>query len=131
VREIEVDGTRLNALFDSGSRRSYINAAVAPSSRIVPPIEVGLGGSVLRLNRRCDVTARIEGLEFDVTAYVLDQSWETEHGRIDAIVGALAIQEWDIKLDMQRETLDLTGLRERTFTEFGVWIARSTENNRG
>lgn len=46
VREIEVAGRTLKALFDTGSQGSYIRGDVAPaSSRAVPPIRVGLGGS--------------------------------------------------------------------------------------
>ncbi|MBI2917318.1 MAG: hypothetical protein HYY01_04915 [Chloroflexi bacterium] len=82
------------------------------------PITVGLGGTTRRLDERCDLTARIDGLEFDMTAYVLPELGETEHGRLDAIIGALTMEEWYIKLDPQKGDLDLTGLRKREFTEY-------------
>jgi len=109
----------LKVLFDTGSLRSYIRAEFRPlTSRRVSPIRVGLGGTVRRLDERCDLTARIDGLEFDMIAYVVEELGETEHGRLDAIVGALTMEEWYIKLDPQRGELDLSGLRKREFTEY-------------
>jgi len=51
-------------------------------------------------------------------AYVVKDLGETEYGRLDAIVGALTMEEWYIKLDPRRGELDLSGLRKREFTEY-------------
>jgi len=119
VYGIEVAGKKLKALFDTGSLRSYILSQFRPpSTRKVSPIRVGLGGKTILLNDRCDSTAKIDGLEFDFTAYLIEEIGETEHGPIDAIIGALIMEEWMIKLDPQSKTLDLSGLRRREFTEF-------------
>lgn len=119
VKQVRVDGMSLRALFDTGSLRSYITSEFRPpSTRRVPPVTVGLGGEVRRLDERCDVTASIEGLEFDMTAYVVDELGDTEHSRLDAIVGALTMEEWWIKLDPKTGELDLTGLRRSEFTEY-------------
>jgi len=119
VKDIEVEGRRLKALFDNGSLRSYIRAEFRPPfSRKVSPITVGLGGVIRRLDERCDLTATIDGLEFDMTAYIVEDLGETEYGRLDAIVGALTMEEWYIKLDPRRGELDLSGLKKREFTEY-------------
>ena len=119
VQEVEVGGRSLRALFDTGSLRSYITAQFRVSTtRRVTPITVGLGGEVRQLDERCDVTVRINGLELDMTAYVVSQLGETEHGPLDAIIGALTMEEWYIKLDPQKAELDLSGLRKREFTEY-------------
>jgi len=119
VREVEIGERPLLARFDTGSLRSYLTVEFRPPSyRKVSPITVGLGGTVRRLDERCDVTAKIDGLEFDMTAYVVDHLGETEFGPLHAIVGALTMEEWYIKLDPQAGTLDLTGLRRREFTEY-------------
>jgi len=119
VKEVQIDGMSLQALFDTGSLRSYITAEYRPpTTRSVPPVSVGLGGDVRRLDERCDVTASIEGLEFDLTAYIVDRLGETEHGPVDAIIGALTMEEWWIKLDPKTGELDLSGLRRREFTEY-------------
>ena len=82
------------------------------------PITVAIGGKTRSLDERCLVTAKIDGLEFGMTAYIIDELGETEHGSVDAIIGALTMEEWYIKLDPRSGTLDLSGLRKREFTEF-------------
>ena len=122
VKEIDIEGRRLRALFDTGSLRSYLTAEFWPSAtRTVSPITVGLGGIVRQLDERSDFTASIDDLEFDMTAYIVEELGETEQGRLDAIVGALTMEEWYIKLDAQKGELDLSGLRRREFTEFSAW----------
>ena len=119
VKEIDVEGRPLRALFDTGSLRSYVRAEFRPpGTRRVSPITVGLGGTVRELDERSDFTARIGDLEFDMTAYIVEELGETEHGRLDALVGALTMEEWYIKLDPQQGELDLSALRKREFTEF-------------
>ena len=119
VKEIDVGGRTLNALFDSGSLRSYIKARFrSPIARKVKPITVGLGGETRRLDERCDFAAIIDGLEFDMTAYVVEELGETEYGPLDAIIGALTMEEWYIKLDPRTGELDLSGLRKREFIEY-------------
>ena len=119
VKEIGVEGRQLRALFDTGSLRSYVTVESRPSvTRKGRPISVGLGGTVRQLDERCDFTATIDDLEFDMTAYVVQELGETEHGRLDVLVGALTMEEWYIKLDPQKGELDLSGLRKGEFTEF-------------
>jgi len=119
VKEIEVGGRILRALFDSGSLRSYIREEFKPAAtRKVKPIIVGLGGETHHLDERCDLTATIDGLEFDITAYIVRKLGTTEYGPLDAIVGALTMEEWYIKLDPRTGELDLSGLRKREFTEY-------------
>jgi len=121
VKEIDVEGRSLNALFDTGSVRSYVRAEFRPAvTRRVRPITVGLGGTVRELDERTDFTAKIDDLEFDMTAYIVDELGETEHGRLDVLVGALTMEEWYIKLDPQKGELDLSALRKREFTEFAI-----------
>ena len=82
------------------------------------PITVGLGGKVHHLDERCDLTATVDGLQFDLTAYIVEDLGETEYGPLDAMVGALTMEEWYIKLDPRTGQLDLSDLRKRQFTEF-------------
>ena len=96
-----------------------ISVRVSPSLiRKVRPITIGLGGVVRRLDERCDLTATIDGLEFDMMAYAVEDQGETEYGQLDVIVGALTMEEWYIKLDPKSRELDLSGLRKREFTEY-------------
>lgn len=121
VKEIDVEGRSLRALFDTGSVRSYVRAEFRPTvTRRVRPITVGLGGTVRELDERTDFSARIDDVEFDITAYIADELGGTEHGRLDVLVGALTMEEWYIKLDPQKGELDLSALRKREFTEFSI-----------
>ena len=43
---------------------------------------------------------------------------DTEHGPLDAVAGALTMEEWYIKLDARIGELDLSGLRKMEFTEY-------------
>ncbi|MEW6097057.1 MAG: hypothetical protein AB1567_11135 [bacterium] len=74
VHEIEVDGKKLKALFDTGSVRSYIRCELCPAvTHKVPPIHVALGGRELILTERCDIVATIEGLGFAFNAYPIEE----------------------------------------------------------
>ena len=57
----------------------------------------------------------------DITAYVIPELGLIEQGRLDVIIGALAMEEWWIKLDPHNNELDLSGLRKGEFTEFSAW----------
>jgi hypothetical protein len=59
-------------------------------------------------------------------AYVVNDLGETEYGRLDAIVGALTMEEWYIKLDPRRGELDLSGLRKLSGVRQICSPARST-----
>ncbi len=111
-------------MFDTGAVRSYVTREACPSaglSRRARPVTAGLGGSERHLEERCDFPATVEGLDFDITAYVTDESIDTEFGRIDVIVGALTMEEWWIKLDPRINEMDLSMLRRREFTELAEW----------
>jgi hypothetical protein len=126
VKEINVEGRALKALFDTGSLRSYVRAEFRPpTTRQVSPIRVGLGGMARQFDERSDFTASIDDLEFDITAYIqdlgtVDELGETEHGRLDALIGALTMEEWNIKLDPREGEVDLSALRKREYTEFFI-----------
>jgi hypothetical protein len=119
IQKIQIYGRELKALFDTGSLRSYIcQEFEPPNTRKVPPIHVSIGGRTLHLDKRCDVTALINGLEFDFSAYIVDELGETEEGRIDVLIGALCMEEWWIKIDPKSKTLNLSYLKRREFTEY-------------
>jgi len=119
VHEIEVDGKKLKALFDTGSMRSYIRSEFRPEiTHKVRPVHVALGGNELILTERCDIVATIEGLEFAFNAYPIDEIGKIEEGRLDVLIGVLCMEEWGIKLDPTTGVLDFTGLKRREFTEF-------------
>ena len=120
IREVEVEGNRLTALFDSGSNNTYIRGAVAPPTRIQlrRPFTVGLGGDTREIREICVFEGEIEGLGFASDSYVIDEIGTADGHRLDMIVGARTMEGWEIKLDPSSGELDLTGLRRREFTEY-------------
>jgi hypothetical protein len=61
---------------------------------------------------------RIEGLEFDAEAVPTDQIGRADGHELDAIIGALTMEKWEMRIDPKKQEVDLEGLRRREFTEF-------------
>lgn len=109
-REIRVDGSTFWALFDSGSRNTYVLPSVAAllATRPLPqPRDVALGGRKHVLDRASLLVATVEGRSIDTDAYVIDTLGPDEDGRpIEILLGALAMQKWGIRLAPDEERLD-------------------------
>lgn len=97
-------------LFDSGARNTYVTrrAARGLDLRKLPEAQIAnMGGKAHRVNQVCLLFAEIEGHKVQVQARVVDSIGDDEDGRpIEVLFGALAMQEWGIKLDLQEEKLD-------------------------
>ena len=121
-KNIEIEGKAAFALFDTGSLRSYVKKEFASGVRQrVPPFKVGLGGKTLELDEVCLLNSTIEGLGFDIKAYPVEGIGKDERGQeIEVIIGATAMEEWGLILNPKTGEIDLTALRKREFTEFGV-----------
>ena len=120
LRDIIVNGRRAIALFDTGSARSYVLeelAKDAPRIRVKPYV-VGLGDRMITVTEECILRGEIEGLEFTVKAIPVDRLGKIDGHKIDVIIGATAMEEWEIRIDMAKAEIDLTGLKRREFTEF-------------
>ena len=116
--EIEVDGRKCWTLFDSGAQNSYItrDAASELIVRTLPQSrQIKLGGANHQITETCIVVADVSGHSLDFQAWVIDEIGRDENGRqIDVLFGALAMQLWNIRLDMRNERLDLS----RSSTDF-------------
>lgn len=119
-RGIQIEGREAFALFDTGSLRSYVQKAFVSNIREkVPSFKVGLGGHSLELDEACLLSCALEGLGFDVKAHPVEELGRDERGRrIDAIIGATAMEEWGLIPDPRTGSIDLTLLRKREFVEF-------------
>jgi hypothetical protein len=121
VKQMEIAGKPAVALFDTGAYLSYVRGelvAEAPKLTLPEPYRVGLGGRPIEVREHCLVIARIEGLSFDIEAVPVEELGKVDGVTLDAIVGALVMEKWEIRLDPRSGTLDLEGLRRREFTEF-------------
>ena len=83
-----------------------------------PPITVALGGQEIEIREVCLVEGKIEGLPFLTDAAPVAELGEADGHRLDAIIGAQTIKQWEISLDPSTGELDLEGLRWREFKEW-------------
>ena len=120
LRDVLVNGRMVKALFDTGSARSYVLEELARDSpKIkVKPYTVGIGGRVITVAEECILKGEIEGLEFTVKAVPVDSLRKIDEHEIGIIIGDTAMEEWEIRIDMAKAEIDLTGLKRREFTEF-------------
>jgi hypothetical protein len=118
--EIEIEGRRAYALFDTGSMRSYIRREFSSDvKRRITPFDVGFGGRIYRITEVCLVECAIDGLPFDIEAHPVEDLGFDERGRrIDAIIGALAMEKWALTPNPKTGEIDLTALKKREFTEY-------------
>ena len=120
VKEIVVDKKKLMAVFDTGSERSYIIKDVIPSgSRCteISPFEVGFGGKKHIIRKRCTIKGKIDNLDFDFSAHLIDTIGDIDRKKIDVVIGATAMEEWDINPLPDGKKLDLRSLKKREFVE--------------
>jgi len=121
IKTIEIEGQSAVALFDTGAVYTYVLSSLvrdAPRRAMIPPARVGLGGRESEIRELCFVQGKIEGLDFLADAVPMAELGTADGHRLDAVIGALTLERWEIRLDPRTGTLDLEGLRRREFTEF-------------
>jgi predicted aspartyl protease len=121
VKQIEIEGQPATALFDTGANYTYVRADLVQNSlrrRMSPPITVALGGQEIEIREVCLVEGKIEGLPFLTDAVPVAELGEADGHRLDAIIGARTMEQWEIRLDPSTGELDLEGLRRREFKEW-------------
>jgi hypothetical protein len=129
IKEIEIEGKRGIALFDTGSVHTYIRSCLlldVPKRTVTRPYKVALGGKEIQVKELCVALGQIEGLEFDAEAVPIDEIGRADGHELDAIIGVLTMEKWEIRLDPKSQELSLDGLRRREFTEFLEKVARAT-----
>ncbi len=120
--EVKVDTRSLWALFDTGSRNSYVTRHTVdglPLRRLPVARFVGLEGEHRNLEDICDLLgAEIEGKTVDLQAYVIENLGQADNNRpLDMIFGALAMQQWGIHPVPEKECLDLS-MYPKEFIEY-------------
>ena len=130
-KNIEVSGKNYWTLFDSGARNTYVIKEVAKELPIfdMPKItSVAIGGKDHIIDKDCrlvciiikddKVVGDLDSYTIFTHARILNDIGSDEDGRnIEILFGALAMQEWGIKLDVPGEKLDMTHYSNE-FVEF-------------
>ena len=118
---IQIDGQSCWTLFDTGARNTYVVPSVAQILKTSPtshPIRTALGGAIKESNTAALLEAEIQGRPISTHALVIDEIGKDEDGTpIEVLFGALAMQQWGIRLIPDEEKLDLTHYPEE-FLEF-------------
>lgn len=121
LKEIEIEGKKAKALFDTGAVHTWVIKKLlknVPTKKISKSYRVGLGGKNVEVKEMCLINGKIEGLDFSTSAISVDEIGKINGDKIDVLVGALTLEEWEITLNPKEGTLGLDGLKRREFTEF-------------
>ena len=118
---INVNARECWTLFDTGARNTYIVPEVASlvtTSRAQEPFRCAIGGKVKETTETALLQAVVEGRRISTHAMVIDEIGNDENGtRIEVLFGALAMQQWGMRLIPEQEKLDLSHYPEE-FVEF-------------
>ena len=118
---INVNARECWTLFDTGARNTYIVPEVASlvtTSRAQEPFRCAIGGKVKETTETALLQAEVEGRRISTHAMVIDEIGNDENGtRIEVLFGALAMQQWGMRLIPEQEKLDLSHYPEE-FVEF-------------
>jgi predicted aspartyl protease len=123
IKTIEIEGKPAIALFDTGAFHSYVlrkylsdlpQRAVA----VKRPYEVSMGGSTFVVHELAIVNGKIEGLDFDTMVVPIDSLGRADGHDLEAIIGAVTLENWEITVNPKDGTLGLEGLRRREFTDY-------------
>ena len=118
---IIVNGQECWTLFDSGARNTYVVPEVASlltTSKSTKPFRSAIGGEVKETTETALLEAEVEGRRISTHAMVIDEIGDDENGTaIKILFGALAMQQWGIRLIPEQEKLDMTHYPEE-FVEF-------------
>ena len=122
IREyIRVNGKKFWTLFDSGARNTYIVPAVAAllkTTKLPRAFRSSLGGGIKKATEAAILTAEVQGHKLFTNAMVIDDIGDDEDAKpIQVLFGALAMQQWGIRLVIKEERLDMT-LYPKEFVEF-------------
>jgi len=122
IREyIEVDGKKCWTLFYSGARNTYVVpkvAALLTTTKLAKPFRSALGGGIKKATKGAWLNAEVQGRKLFTNAMIIDEIGKDEDGKpIEVLFGALAMQQWGIRLVPAEQRLDLTHY-PKEFVEF-------------
>ena len=123
IKTIEIEGQPAKALFDTGAFHTYVLRSYVEGipNRLVPvtaPYEVSLGGETFEVREQALINGKIEGLGFDTIVVPVEALGKANGHDLDAIIGAITMEAWEITVNPKDGSLGLEGLKRREFTEY-------------
>jgi hypothetical protein len=118
---IQINGKKCWTLFDSGARNTYVVPEVASllaTTKLPKPFRSARGGNIKKATKAALLVAQVEGYNVSTNALVVNDIGKDEEAKpIEVLFGALAMQQWGIRLVPAEERLDLT-YYPKEFVEF-------------
>lgn len=123
IKTIEIEGKPAKALFDTGTfhtyvLRSYVETIPNRLVSVTVPYEVSLGGETFEVREQALINGKIEGLGFDTIVVPIGSLGKANGHDLDAIIGAITMEAWEITVNPKDGSLGLEGLKRREFTEY-------------
>ena len=124
IKDLEINGIKRKAIFDTGSVQSFITEKALPEDAVCIPIEsitARIGGLPHEIKKRCLIPSKLENINFEFDAFLIDnlgKAQEKGDVDIDIVIGAATMEEWGINLYPTEQKLDLHGLIKRQFLCF-------------
>jgi hypothetical protein len=123
IKTIEIEGKPAVALFDSGAFHSYVLKRYLKGKKkrlveVAAPYEVSMGGKTFKVHHEAIINGKIEGLGFNTTVVPVDELGVADGHSLEAIIGAITMEHWEISVDPKNGSLGLDGLRRREFTDY-------------
>lgn len=124
LRDIQVEGEKKKAIFDTGSVQSFIVKKALPECAVcikINPIDMRLAGSHHKITKRCFVEGKLENTKFEFDALVIDNLGRVQEKgdvELDILIGATTMEEWAMNVNPRKQTIDLGGLKKRQFLAF-------------
>jgi hypothetical protein len=124
--EVEIEGSRLNAILDTGQWRSYIRSELAEELPVVPvePFEVKLGGQTFSVKEGRLVSGLVKDTEgrayqFGHVLYPIGDLGQEDGKKIDLLFGAVILEDWGAIIDesILLPQVDYSRLRKGELTE--------------
>ena len=123
IKTIQIEGQSAKALFDTGAFHTYVLRryldtvpnAVLP---VAAPYEVSMGGETFVVKEQALINGEIEGLGFNTSAVPVKSLGKANGHDLDAIIGAITMEAWEITVNPKDGSLGLEGLKRREFTEY-------------
>lgn len=124
--EVEIEGSKLNAILDTGAWRSYIRSELAERLPAVPvePFEVKLGGKTFSVREGKLVSGIVKDTEgrayrFGHVLYPISDLGQEDGKKIDLLFGAVILEDWGtiINEGTLPAQVDYSRLRKGELTE--------------
>ena len=104
--EVEIEGRKLNAVLDAGSRQSYIRKEWAKNFSTAPvePFGVMLRGKAFSFKETKVVTGFVKDTaerkyRFATFFFEVEDLGEEDGKRIDVLLGAVTLEDWGTVID--------------------------------